>query len=303
MTPATAVVHLVWVPAGPAPFEQFIASYERHEAQLEHDLVLLFNGFDQLDDLAAYRRRAAGLAAREIVLPARSLDLPAYLAAARELPHGRVCFVNSYTQLLARGWLRMLVAPLADPAIGAAGATGSWASHRSFALSLLRLPNGYHGTLGDRRLMHPALRAVSTAPKAGIGRRIARAAAGLPGEITAYPGFPAPHLRTNAFAIGRELLLSLQTGPLDTKQATYRFEAGRAGMTTQLLERALEVAVVSRDGVARTHASWPDADVFWQGAQDQLLVADNQTRQYEAGGPAVREALSRYAWGPRARPG
>lgn len=303
MSAATAVVHLVWGPAGHEPFERFVAAYRRLEAQEEHDLVLLLNGVEDPADLAGYRSRAAGLTAQEIILPGRSLDLPAYLAAARELPHERVCLLNSYAEPLADGWLRMLCAPLADPATGAAAASGSWASHRSFALSLLRLPNGYRGTLGDRRLMNPALRSVSTAPKVGIGQRAVRAARDLPGEITAYPGFPAPHLRTNAFVIGRELLLSLKDGRLDTKQATYRFEAGRASMTAQLRERGLAPVVVSRDGAARTHEDWPEADVFWQGAQAQLLVADNQTRQYDEGGPAVREALSRYAWGPRARPG
>lgn len=300
MSARTAVVHLVWGPAGQETFERFLGSYERHAAGAEHDLVLLFNG---VEDVAPYRARAAAHAAHEIVLPVRMLDLPAYLAAARALPHERLCFMNSYSEILAPNWLRMLCAPLDAPRAGAAAATGSWASHRSFALSLLRLPNGYRGTLGDRRVMNPALRSVSTAPKVRLTRRIVRAAKGLPGEIVGFPGFPAAHLRTNGVAIGRELLLSLRTGALRTKDAAYRLEAGRRGLTAQLLARELTALVVSSDGVARAPGEWPDADVFWQGAQSQLLVADNQTRQYEVGDAAVREALSRYAWGPRARPG
>ncbi|MGH2943230.1 MAG: hypothetical protein ACRDLN_10725, partial [Solirubrobacteraceae bacterium] len=149
----------------------------------------------------------------------------------------------------------------------------------------------------------PALRSTSTAPKIGLPRRAARAASDLSSDIAAYPGFPAPHLRTNAFLIGRELLLSLRTGALARKRANYRFEAGRRSLTAQLRERGLAAVVVGRDGVARTHEAWPDADVFWQGAQRDLLVADNQTRGYARGDATVREALARYAWGPRARPG
>jgi hypothetical protein len=297
----TAVVHLVWEPAGMATFERFVRSYERCDAGADHDLVLLLNG---VEDVAAYRERVAGLGAAEIVLPTRSLDLPAYLAAARELPHDRVCFMNSYAEIRAPGWLRILCAPLdaaGGPGAGAAAASGSWASHRSFALSLLRLPNGYHGSLGDSRLMNPALRSVSTAPNVGLTRRIVRAAAGLPAEIVGYPGFPAAHLRTNGFVIGRELLLSLRAGALDTKDATYRFESGRRSMTAQLLARDLCALVVSRAGTARAPADWPAGDVFWQAGQEDLLIADNQTRQYDDGDRAVREALSRYAWGPRAR--
>lgn len=303
MSASIAVVHLVWEPTGPELLDAFLASYARHDAGVEHDLILLYNGFGEPGELAPFRARAAGLRAGEIVLGAPSLDLPAYLAAARVLPHERLCFLNSYAEPLAPGWLRMLTAALAEPRAGATAASGSWASHRSLALSMLRLPNGYDGTLGERRLMTPALRSVSKAPKVSLGGRLVRAAKGLPGEIVAYPGFPTPHLRTNGFAIGRELLLSLRAGRLATKDATYRFEAGHRGMSAQLRARGLSTLVVARDGTAREPESWPDADVFWQGAQEQLLVADNQTRQYDEADPAVREALSRYAWGPRARPG
>jgi hypothetical protein len=297
-----AVVHLVRHANGPEPLDAFLSSYERHDAGCDHDLVLLCKGFPDRDALAPVRRRARDHAPHEVVIPDTGLDLTAYFAAARELPHDRLCFVNSYSEVLAPRWLDMLCGALDQARVGAAAASGSWASRRSFAFSLLRLPNGYRGTLGDRRRMTPALRSVSTAPKVTLARRLVRAALALPGEITAYPGFPAPHLRTNAFAIGRELMLSLRVGAIDTKPATYRLEAGRGSLTAQLRERGLQSLVVDRDGVARAPAEWPDVDVFWQGEQSRLLVADNQTRQYEAGAPAVREALARYAWGPRARP-
>jgi len=303
MSPPVAVVHLVRHANGLEPLDAFLASYERYDAGCEHDLVLLCKGFPDADALAPVRRRARGLVVHELTIADAGFDLTAYLAAARELPHERLFFLNSYSELLAPRWLSMLCAPLAGDRAGAAAASGSWASRRSFALSLMRLPNGYHGTLGDRRLITPALRSVSTAPRVGPARRLARAASDLPGQLATYAGFPSPHLRTNAFAIGRELLLSLETGALDSKNATYRFEAGRGSLTAQLDRRRLTTTVVGRDGVARTSASWPDADVFWQGDQSQLLVADNQTRQYQTGSPAVREALARFAWGPRARPG
>lgn len=294
----TAVVHLVWGPAGIAPFEAFLASYERVHAGLAHDLVLLFNG---VSDLEPYRSRTRHLRVHEVVLPAPSLDLPAYLAAARVLPHRRLCLLNSYAVIRAPRWLALLSAALETPRAGVAAATGSWGSHRSFALSLLRLPNGYGDALGDRRAMAPAFRSVGTAPRIGRVRRLAKAALDLPREIAGYPGFPAPHVRTNAFVIERELLLSLRSGRIASKSAAYRFEGGTRGLTGQLRARGLEPLVVGRDGVALTHDAWPRADIFWQGTQRDLLVADNQTRAYASGGAKVREALSRYAWGSQAR--
>jgi len=300
---ATAVVHLVRHANGPEPVEAFLASYERHDAGHDHDLVLLCKGFPDTESLAPLRRRGRALRAHEIVVSDDGLDVTAYLAAARTLPHRRLCFLNSYATILVPRWLALLSGALDAPGAGVAGATGSWGSHRSFALSLLRLPNGYGDTLGDRRAMAPAFRSVGTAPQIGRVRRLWKAALDLPREIAGHPGFPAPHVRTNAFVIERELLLALRGGRVGTKSAAYRFEGGTRGLTGQLRARGLAPLLVGRDGAALMYEAWPDAELFWQGTQRDLLVADNQTRAYEHGDSAVREALSRYAWGPRARPG
>lgn len=301
--PLTAVVHLVRHANGPGAPEEFLASYERHDSGTAHDLVLLCKGFHDPASLAPLRRRARHLRAHELIVADDGLDVTAYLAAARALPHRRLCFLNSYAEILAPSWLALLSAALDVPRAGVAGATGSWGSHRSFALSLLRLPNGYRGALGDRRAMGPAFRSVGTAPQLDRRRRFVKAALDLPREIAGYPGFPAPHVRTNAFVIDRELLLSLRVGAVATKSAAYRFEGGARGLTGQLHTRGLLALLVGRDGAALTHERWPDAEVFWQGTQRDLLIADNQTRAYEHGDRAVREALARFAWGPRARPG
>ncbi len=38
-----AVVHLVWGPLGAGPLQEFLASYKRHPAGAEHELVVLLN--------------------------------------------------------------------------------------------------------------------------------------------------------------------------------------------------------------------------------------------------------------------
>jgi hypothetical protein len=298
-----AVVHLVRHTNATAPFEAFLASYRRCRAGIEHDLVVLLKGFEDPAARARILERCADLRPGIVEVSDRGLDLTAYMAAAGVLDHDRLCFVNSFSEILAPDWLRALDAGLDGPGVGAAGASGSWASHRSLALSMLRLPNGYGGSLGDRARMGSALRSISTAPKLSRPRWAVRAATDISNDIAGYPGFPVAHLRTNAFLIGRRLLLSLKAGALASKRSNYRFESGHASLTAQLRARGLAAVVVGRDGVARGEDEWPDANVFWQGNQEQLLVADNQTRAYEQGDADVRDALSRYAWGPRARPG
>jgi hypothetical protein len=303
VTAPTAIVHLVRKANGMEPFESFMRSFGQHEAGHEHELVLLFKGFESPAAVAPYRRLGDRYSAQELHVADDGTDLSAYLSAARQLPHGRLCFVNSYSTIVAPGWLRRLSEALDEPRAGVVGATGSWGSHRSFALSLLHLPNGYRGALGDRRVMGQAFRSVGTAPRLGRLRRLAKAARDLPREIVGFPGFPAPHVRTNAFLIERELLLALRAGRLVSKYASYRFEGGGRGLTAQVAARGLTPLVVGRDGEPLSPERWPDADIFWQATQRDLLVADNQTRAYSEGTPAERLALSRYAWGHRARPG
>jgi hypothetical protein len=124
----------------------------------------------------------------------------------------------------------------------------------------------------------------------------------LPGQVATHPAFPAPHVRTNGFLIERRTLLSLRTGKLSSKIHTHRFEGGRRSMTAQLAARGLRALVVGRDGSVLDPDRWPDGEIFWQGGQRNLLIADNQSQQYDRATPAGREVLARLAWGEQARP-
>ena len=295
-------MHLVWGPAELAPFETFVASYERYPAGCDHDLVLLYNGFVDDAALRPHRRRAAALAAREIVLAAPCLDLDAYVRAARSLEHDRVCFVNSYSEILAPGWLRLLTAALADGTAGAAGATGSWASHRSYNLCQLGLPGTYGRAFASRRAAREAMHEISGTPVPGAVRNwlYTLLQTARPGRATGR--FPAAHLRTNAFLVDRARFIELARAPAVTKWDTYRLESGRRSITAQLAAAGTPPVVVDARGAARGPADWHLGDVFFQAGQEDLLVADNQTRSYASATPAQRTALSIFAWGDKARP-
>jgi hypothetical protein len=298
----TAVVHLVRHANGTAPFETFLESYSKHDPGLEHELVLLWKGFPSAAALDPYRALAPA-GAREVEVDDSGRDVHAFLAAARALEHERICLLNSFATIEAPGWLGQLSAALDQPGAGIAGASGSWGSHRSFALLLLGLPSPYRALLGNRDAFADAFRPAGPTAELGTVQRLAKAAIDLPREIAGYDSFPAPHVRTNAFLIERRLLLDVAPQGVRGRSASYRFEGGRKGLTGSLLARGLRALVVSRDGQARDHHDWPAADVFWQGDQHELLVADNQTRAYERAGAESRLTLARYAWGDRARSG
>jgi hypothetical protein len=73
-------------------------------------------------------------------------------------------------------------------------------------------------------------------------------------------------------------------------------------MTKQLLAAGLKVLVVGRDGRGYEVGEWAQSGTLWQGEQTNLLVSDNQTRDYEAGNTFYRTVISRGAWGREAAP-
>jgi hypothetical protein len=300
--PDLALVHLVRHANPFAPFEAFMASYEAHPAGCEHQLVLLFKGFPAEGDAARHLERAADHAPIAIHVSDDGLDLTAYLAAAGRLGHRLVAFVNSFSEVLADGWLDLLCGPVDDGGAGAAGATGSWGGGLSYKLYQAGVPGGYADVFPDPRAVRVAMHEIGGAPYRGDLAHWVGNLVYLVRDFRLLSLFPAVHLRTNAFVIERELLLSLRTGRLDSKRLAYRMESGRGSMSAQLTALGRPPVVVDRLGAARRGPEWHEGDVFWQGRQDDLLVADNQTRQYVDGPPHHREVLSGFAWGLAARP-
>ncbi|HUN78408.1 MAG TPA: hypothetical protein VMU32_05775 [Solirubrobacteraceae bacterium] len=259
----------------------------------------------------------ADLPYRLLVLPRPVQDLSAYTYAAEQLEHGRLCFLNSHSELLAPGWLAKLDAALADGGAGLVGATGSWASTRSWILYLLGLPSPYRGVLPPRSAARAQFLEIELERegRAVVGqddparrspleslRAKLRTLPAMPAQMLGFDGFPAHHLRTNAFMVRRSMLRRLHAHQIATKMGAYELENGRHSLTRQVQAMGLRTLVVARDGSAYPAERWPQARTFWQGDQEGLLVADNQTRSYAVGGAERRRLLAAYAWGSLADP-
>jgi hypothetical protein len=263
------LVHLVWAPLGPEPLREFLRSYRAHPAGAEHELVIALNGA---------RPGGAGDASREallaelqgtehrlIVLEQPLLDLAAYAAAARRLEHPQLCLVNSYSVVLADGWLGRLSEALEEPGVGLVGTSGSWESQAEWIRGRVR-----HW------------------PQQLLTQRPAR---------RDYPRFPNPHIRTTGFAISRARLLEMGLDRVQDKRSAYLRESGRASITRGVREQGLRAVVVGRDGRAYDVDEWPASRTFRSGEQENLLIADKQTRDYERAAPRTRRRLCRDSWG------
>jgi hypothetical protein len=309
-------VHLVWGPFGPMPLRRFVQSYREHPAGAEHELVILLNNVDKhrRSELLA---ELEGVPHRVLDLAAPVQDLAAYAQAARWLEHERLCFLNSHSEILVPDWLAKLDRALDQPHAGLVGATGSWASTRSWVLYSLFLPTPYRGHIPERRIAREQFLAIElerdgipVADSPELVRRTLgdslraklRTLPDMPVQILGFEGFPAYHLRTNAFMVTRATLGRVRIGRIETKMDAYRLENGRYSLTRQVQAMGLCTLVVASDGTTYDHEQWPLSRTLWQGDQENLLIADNQTRSYSCGGLDRRRLLSGFAWGPQADP-
>jgi hypothetical protein len=306
-----AVVHLVWAPLGPAPLRAFLDSYRAHQAGCAHELVVILNGLDApgvgAQEVEALRAELAYTKHRPIELPGSPLDLAAYGWVMQMLEHERVCVLNSYSRMRCDGWLSMLDAALHPADVGLVGASGSWMSQSSYALFHLGLPSPYRRVYPDRRAMIAKFQTLQQHERPASPPRGPRAAfdttrALLVGALS-FPRFPEPHLRTNAFMSARELLTSLLPIRLRGKPQAYRLESGRCNITRRVQSMGLGVRVVDRFGTSFQPEEWPASATFWQGDQDALMVADNQSGLYERADADGRALLARLAWGEQAMAG
>jgi hypothetical protein len=278
------LVYLVWLPLGLEPVREFVRSYQLNAAGSEHELWLVLNGSDPnprgsevregiiTSTTGAAERALQALRAeldpidhRLIALEQPMQDLAAYGAAARRIEHPRLCLLNSYSVVLADGWLSRLASALDEPDVGLAGASASWESQAEW--------------------------------RRGQARHWLRHLSAIRVPRRDFPRFPNPHVRTTAFAIDRAVLLEMGLERASDKYAAYLLESGRVSITRQVHERGLRTVVVGRDGRVYDVEEWPRSATYRSGGQKNLLVADNRTREWESASPRVRRRLTRDAWG------
>jgi hypothetical protein len=303
------LVHLVWAPLGRGPLREFAEALRAHPPGVDCELVLAMKGFTSVAHAKPYLDEVADLEPKALFFPNRGFDLGVYFAAAARLRRDRYCFVNSYSRPLVDGWLAKLDAALDLPNVGMVGATGAWASSHSWMTYSMGLPSAYRGLLPPA----PAARALLRGPeleRKGKQRRSVREAARarvttlrqLPGALFYYEPFPAHKLRSNTFMIAHKTLGELPLFVVRNKQDAYSLEGSRESLTRRLEQIGLTSMVVDCAGAAYGPAQWDRSRTLWQGDQEGLLVADNQTLHYTYGDFDLRHLLSTLAWGVCADP-
>ncbi|MGI8654647.1 MAG: hypothetical protein ACR2LC_05470 [Pyrinomonadaceae bacterium] len=277
--PDICVAHLVREQNGTEPLQAFLKSYAEHPAGIKHKLLIIFKGFKQEQHSAAYHPLLNNVSYESLHVPDRGFDLGSYFTAAQKFGNEYFCFLNSHSTILGEHWLAKMHEHITRSGVGVVSAAGNCESHYTSVL------NAIHPAT-DRFFMNRFIK--------NYAKRRVLAKARL--EFDPYPNY---HIRTNAFMLARETMLKLEAGPFHTKMDCYKFESGKRGLTRQLADMNLRALVVGRDGNAYEKEEWFESATFRSGEQRNLLVADNQTRDYEQADSARREMLTQMSWGTR----
>lgn len=126
-----ALVYLARHAEGSLALRRFAESYARCPAGIEHELAIVYKGFEEPGALAAAKSIFASLPHVGVEVSDAGFDIGAYLTAAARLDHEYVCFVNTFVEIAADGWLGHLYRSAALPDVGIVGTTGSYESLKS----------------------------------------------------------------------------------------------------------------------------------------------------------------------------
>ena len=249
-----AVVHLVWGPLGPTPLREFLASYRSTRRVSTTSWSCCSTAWAAMAPaLRSQSSRGSSTACSTLEEPVQ--DLAAYAQAAARLEHERLCFLNSYSVILARRLARRArrrprprgaSGSSARPARGRACArgtlnglfyptpTGGWRPSGRWRREQLHAIEA--GTRGAAQATIPRRRAAAqlrrgrTRERLDLGPR--RAASALRG--LSRP--PSAHQRVHG---RRDRFLGLRIGRLDRKMDAYSLESGRNSFTRQIQKQGL----------------------------------------------------------------
>ncbi len=328
---AVGVVYLCRRAEGLEPAQRFVASYDRFNAGIEHQLIVVFKGYDRQElQHARYLFRRHEPVSYEVDDSATDIDC--YLSVASEMDNFEyLCFLNTFSELRASEWLVKMLAGLMIPEVAIVGATGSYesllSSNRLISKVIWLCATGrlaYHSEIyaAYRQYIDVHVRQWKTPSLAlRLWRSLLKRDNALstlaahdhefeeywqtlvtPGGVYDYlvnfEPFPNPAIRTNAFMLRRADLLPFVRRPQRMSKAqSYEFESGINGLTKSLCSRDKRAIVVNSDGECFDIDKWPGSDTFRIGDQSKLLVDDNQTRGYQNSSRSQRRLLAALSWG------
>jgi hypothetical protein len=280
-----ALVYLArGVGEGLASVKCFFDAYNKYTPDYPHDLIVISKGWENQTERNELLTLAKKNKAIVYDMPDDGLDWAAYMRLAPQLKQDWLCFLNTHSRPLVKGWLRLLkvAADSNTDKFGAVGATGSLETSLPYIFARSKNYHGFQAVaIYPFRLILNVYRYIT--------------------NLCYFTGFPNPHLRSNAFLVRRDLFIEYcQTQKLPrSKRDTTKLESGRNGFSSYLLAKGLRLFVTGVDGKVYEWRQWVNSFTFRTHEQQNLLVGDNQTNDYQTSAANRKAYLEFMTWGNR----
>ena len=112
-----------------------------------------------------------------------------------------------------------------------------------------------------------------------------------------FPPAPNFHIRTTGFIMRTDLMRRVWPRFSISKKIEYLSELGKRGVTQKIMRLGWQPYVVGANGMVYPKEQWPASHTFRSGNQENLLIGDNHTVQYQQGEPEKRQWLTGLTYG------
>lgn len=136
-------------------FDRFIRSYMRFNSGVDHNLYVIFKGFNDAQMLSKAYSIFSQIGHDAIHVADGSFDIGAYVTTAHQLAETKICCLNTHSEFVCDNWLAKLASNLDGPGVGLVGATGSYESLNDYSAIFPKFPNPHirsNAFLLDRKL-------------------------------------------------------------------------------------------------------------------------------------------------------
>jgi len=112
-----------------------------------------------------------------------------------------------------------------------------------------------------------------------------------------FAPLPNYHIRTTGFIIRTDLMRQVWPRFSIAKRIEYLSELGRASITRKIMRCGWQPYVVGANGTVYSKEQWLASNTFRSGNQENLLIGDNHTVQYQRDGAERRHWWTTRTYG------
>tara|TARA_Y200000002_G_C22650405_1_gene651097 strand:- start:44 stop:895 length:852 start_codon:yes stop_codon:yes gene_type:complete len=265
--------------AGVDAAEKFIHYYSKYKSGCDHDLVVIFKGWNksQIKDKENLKVKFLNLSANFIELEDDGFDWAAFMRVTPMLKTDFVCYLNTFSRPLCNFWLKNMYDCIKIKDVGVCGATASYKAWRftfpyfEFKLSLII---SYPFKIIRRLTNHFLL-------------------------LGYYPNQYCPHLRSNGFSVERKIFLDfIKTKKIPTgKRDCYKLESGNSSLSNYVMNLNKRLMLIDKNGCKYDVQDWISSKTYCCPGQPELCIADNNTDYYDKQSVSNKKQMEYDAWG------